>query len=102
MLALEPREIIALDNGIVLHSLPDQDFYHAFSVVTGDQFRLNKTSFWVLERIGTGIEWGKLRASFIQAFEIPLENGLRDLRELIDSLYTQRIVRRESNEKEEI
>ena len=92
MLALEPGETIALEQGIVLHSLPDQNFYHAFSVITGDQFRLNKTSFWVLEAISKGIEWVHLKEGFLAAFEVSAEQGEADLRKLLDELYKQKII----------
>ena len=58
MLALKPGEALTLEPEIVLHSLPDQNWYYAFSVITGDQFRLNQTSFWVLEAISKGIVSG--------------------------------------------
>ena len=67
MLALKSGETLTLELGIVLHSLPQQDWYYAFSVITGDQFRLNQTSFWVLEAISKGIEWVHLRGGFLAA-----------------------------------
>ena len=99
MLALKPGEALALEHGIVLHSLPDQNFYYAFSVVTGDQFRLNKTAFWVLEAISNGIGWIRLKEGFLAAFEISAEEGEADLRELLNDLYNQKIIRRRNDEK---
>ena len=100
MLALEPGETIALEQGIVLHSLPDHNFYHAFSVITGDQFRLNKTSFWVLEAISKGIEWVHLKEGFLAVFEVSAEQGEVDLRTLLDELYEQKIIGRQGHGKE--
>ncbi len=37
MLALKPGTLLLLEPGIVLHSLPDQNWFHAFSVITGDR-----------------------------------------------------------------
>ena len=99
MLALEPGETIALENGIVLHSLSGQNWYHAFNIITGDQFRINKTSFWVLETISNGIEWNRLKEGFLAAFEISDEEGEADLRELLNDLYNQNIVRRHNDEE---
>lgn len=99
MLALEPGETIALEHGIVLHSLPDQNFYYAFSVVTGDQFRLNVTSFWVLEMISDGIEWAQLKDKYLAAFKVSAVQGKADLKHLINDLYKQNIIRRRNNEK---
>jgi len=99
MLALKPDETIVLEQGIVLHSLPDQNFYHAFSVVTGDQFQLNRTSFWVLETISNSIEWSQLKNKLLAAFEVTDLQGEADLRKLVSDLYEQKIIRRCNDEK---
>ena len=100
MLELESNATLALEKGIVLHSLPDQDWYYAFSVITGDQFRLNRTSLWVLENISTGIEWIRLKDDFLSNFEVSSEQGLNDLQELANNLYSQKIIGRAGNEEE--
>lgn len=100
MLALKPETVLNLEPGIVLHSLPDQNWFHAFSVITGDQFRLNRTSYWVLETISNGIDWTLLRDKFIKTFEVSAKQGESDLRELVDELYKQKIIRRQGDGKE--
>jgi len=102
VLELESSATLALEEGIVLHSLPEQDWYYAFSVVSGDQFRLNKTSFWVLENISAGIEWSILRDNYLKTFEVPLSQGETDLKALVNDLYSQKIIRREGNEKDKV
>ena len=97
MLALKSGVVLALEPGIVLHSLPDQDWFYAFSVVTGDQFRLNRTSFWVLETINSGIEWGRLRDSFLTTFEVSAHRGEADLRKIVNEFYKQKIIRRQGD-----
>ena len=97
MPTLKSGVVLALEPGIVLHSLPDQDWFYAFSVITGDQFRLNRTSFWVLENISTGIECTRLKSDFLETFEVSPEQGEADLRNLVTELYKQRILRRKRN-----
>ncbi len=99
MLEIKPDTVIALSPGIVLHSLLDQEWYHAFSVENGDQYNLNRTSFWVLEKIGDGIEWERLVNDFIDHFEVSLEEGQADLSELVKELHNQNILRRQENGK---
>ena len=94
--------VLALEPGIVLHSLPNQDRFYAFSVISGNQFRLNRTSFWVLEKISTGIEWSKLRDYFLETFEVPSEQGESELKSLVDELCSQTIVRRNGDEKDKV
>lgn len=101
MLALKPRTLLALESGIVLHSLPDQNWFYAFSVITGDQFRLNRTSFWVLEEIGEGIEWTRLKGNYLATYDVSVEQGEADLIELLNELSSQKIIRRKDNGKEE-
>ena len=97
MLALESDTILALEEGIVLHSLPDQDHFFAFSVITGDEFGLNRTSFWVLEAIGGGVQWSELKSSFLKTFEVVTVRGESDLRALIEQFYNEKIIRRRDN-----
>ncbi|MCL0091275.1 PqqD family protein, partial [Dehalococcoidales bacterium] len=87
--------------GIVLHSLPDQDWFFAFNVETGEQFRLNHTSFWVLETISDSIEWIRLRDSFLETFDVSAHQGEADLRKLVNELYKQKIIRRRGHGEEE-
>ena len=102
MLALKSSVVLVLEPGIVLHSLPDQDWFYAFSVITGDQFRLNRTSFWVLENISTGTEWTRLRDDFFKTFKVPSEQGEADLRRLMSELCKEKIIRRVRNEKNKL
>lgn len=102
MLEMKSDTILALESGIVLHSLPDQDWFYAFSVTTGDQFRLNRTSFWVLEEISSGIEWIRLRDHFLATFEVSTRQGETDLQNLVNEMYGQKIVRRQDNEEKAI
>lgn len=100
MLALEPGVVLALEPNIVLRSIPDQDWFFAFNVVTGDEFCLNRTSFWILEALGSGAEWGQLKYGFLETFEVDPEQGEMDLRELVNELYKEKIIRRSSNGEE--
>jgi len=100
MLALKPGTFLALETGIVLHSLPNQNWFSAFSVITGDQFQLNRTSFWVLEDIDNGIEWTCLQHDYLATFEVPPKQGEADLSQLLNKLYNQKVIRRWDNGKE--
>ena len=102
MLALRPGVVITLEPGIVLHSLPEYDWFYAFSVTSGEQFRLNRTSFWVLEKISDGMEWIRLRDNFLATFDISPQQGEVDLEELLNGLHEQKIIRRQGNEEDKL
>lgn len=97
MLALEAGVVLALEPNIVLRSIPNQDWFFAFNVVTGDEFRLNRTSYWILETMGDGAEWGQLKYGFLETFDVDPEQGEKDLRELVIDLFEEKLIGRRSN-----
>lgn len=101
MLALGPGVILALTPDILLRSVPGQDIYYAFNVATGDHFRLNRTSYWILETIGDGIEWTELETRFLDSFDVPQYQGKADLETTIDQFLQERIIRRVTGGKAE-
>ena len=100
MLELEPDAVLTLEPGIVLHSIPDQNWFYAFSVHTGDQYRLNRTSYWVLEQIGEGVKWDRLMTNYLDFFDVIAIQGKKDLRQLVSQLSKQKIIRRKESEKD--
>jgi hypothetical protein len=100
MLEIKPDTPIALTPSIVLHSLPSRNFYYAFDVESGEQYKLNMTSFWVLEKISARIEWSELKESFLNTFEVSPEQAQMDLIALINDLSNQHLVRSEENGKD--
>lgn len=92
MLALKPDTVLALEQGIVLHSLPEQDHFFAFSVISGDEFKLNRTSFWVLESIGKGVKWDELKSSFLKTFDVDPEQGELDICEIVEQFLNEKII----------
>lgn len=79
MLVLGPTTKLALSPFILLHSLPDHGLYFAFDAASGDHFRLNRTSFWLLETVGPGITWADLCSRFLEAFDVEPEVAVQDL-----------------------
>ena len=99
MLALKSDTVLALEQGVVLHSLLGQDHFFVFSVISGDEFKLNRTSFWVLESIGKGVKWDELKSSFLKTFDVAPEQGELDICEIIEQFLNEKIIRRRDNGK---
>lgn len=93
-MVLGPETRLALSSSILLRSLPSHDSYFAFDVAAGDQFRLNRTSFWILETIGCGVRWNDLLAQFLETFDVTPQQGREDLSDIVGLFYQERIVRR--------
>jgi hypothetical protein len=100
MLALKDDDIISLVPNIALYGDAKRNFFFAFNVITGEQFRLNSTSFWVIESITEGIKWAKLKESFFQKFDVEWEQGDKDLNSLARHLQRMGLVEIERGEKQ--
>jgi hypothetical protein len=94
MLELNPETVLTLSSSILLRSVPNRDSYFAFDVVGGDQFQLNRTSFWILEAIGRGIRWEELCSKFFETFDVEPGDGLFDLKHVVIQSIEDGIVRR--------
>ena len=101
MLDLESGVVLGLGSGIALHSLPDQDRYYAFNIIEGIQFRLNHVSYWVLETIRDTIEWGELKAAFLENFDVPPCQGEESLKKILSHFHKENVIGRENYEDQE-
>jgi hypothetical protein len=100
MLALKTDDKISLVPNMALHGDAKHDFFLAFNVITGEQFRLNSTSFWVMESIVESIELSKLKESFFQKFEVDRARGEKDLGNLATQLLDLGLVEITGGEKQ--
>ena len=100
MLAPRPGVNFELVPTLVLRAAGG-DLYYAFDVATGDHFRLNETSYWILETIGEGIAWEGLVRRFLDEFDVPAGPGIADLTEIIQEFHQQSIIREVPNEAQE-
>ena len=101
MLEMRDGDTLFLSDGVMLHSVPREDWYYAFSVVTGDQFRLNGPSFWILEAIGGGMSWGALRKAFLEEYDVEVEKGREDLVQTVAEFVEQGLVGRQANAEDQ-
>ena len=81
MLALDDTHVLRLADDIQLHSEENQDFYYAFNLVTGDQFRLNEPAYWVLENLDQGFLFAELLERFAFAYGLDQDAATKDLHE---------------------
>ncbi len=100
MLGIDEETTLELSPSVLLRSVPARDVYYAFDISTGDSFRLNTTSFWILEAIGRGIGWAALREQFLGNFEVAREQGISDLVDTVRQFLHDGIVRRPSHERD--
>lgn len=100
MLALKAHDTIALVPNIALHGDVDNNFFLAFNVITGEHFRLNCTSYWVLKSITEAIQWANLKKSFFQKFEVDRTQGNEDLDSLASQLLELNLVEINGGEKQ--
>lgn len=100
MLALKGGDRISIAPNVALHGDAKNDFFLALNVVTGEQYLLNSTSFWVMESVTEGIDWAMLKESFFQKFEVDRTHADRDLTKLASQLLELGLVKIAGGEKQ--
>ena len=99
MLEIDPRARFGISKNIRLKAIPESDQYYAFDIESGDHFSLNRTAYWVLERISSDVDLASLLADFGNEFGLEREEALKDLTELLGFVFEKRIIiRRHNNE----
>ena len=101
MLEMRDGDTLFLSDGVMLHSVPREDWYYAFSVVTGDQFRLNGPSFWILEAIGSGVTWHSLQEAFLGEYDVEADTGREDLANTVAEFIEQGLVGRRADAEDQ-
>ena len=93
MLVLNAETRFQLEDNILLQALPELDYYFAFNVENGDNFKLNETAHWVLATIGNGINYSELGKNFSEKFEIEDEIAKQDLVEVLQYAIENKIIK---------
>ncbi len=94
MLELDRTTKLALSPSILLQSIPVHGLYFAFDVARGDHFRLNRTSYWLLEAVGSGVMWADLCSHFLNAFEVEPDVAVQDLVAAVGQCHEYGMIRR--------
>ncbi len=84
MLEIEPDIIFSLPKDIILKDFPDLNQYYCFNIRTGDQYELNYSSHWILEKIQCSIGLQDLICAFVKEFDITPNEAEMDVAEVID------------------
>lgn len=93
MLAIKEETRLTLGDGIALQAIPELDHYYAFNTISGDQFQLNHTAYWVLEAIQDGVDFHNLLTKFASAFDLNENEGKRDLIEVLNFAFDNKIIK---------
>ena len=101
MLEIRDVDALFLLDGVMLHSVPREDWYYAFNVKTGDQFRLNGPSFWILETIGGGVTWQTLQEAFLGEYDVAADTGREDLANTVAEFMEQGLVGRRADAEDQ-
>ena len=82
MLEIGSDNIFLLNRDIVLKAIGGENFY-ALDLSTGDHFKLNCTSYWILESLTTPMAFSFLQYEFGHHFCIPESQAAEDLYEVV-------------------
>lgn len=92
MLAINPDSKFVLAKGISLQGISELGHYYAFDTTTGDHFKLNHTSHWVLETIYSETSFRDLVEQFVLVYDLSQNAAIEDLTEIIQYAVENHII----------
>jgi hypothetical protein len=100
MLELGENKPLELGASIFLQEIKELEKYWAFNIETGENYSLNRTSYWILMQIGEGRPLPDISHDFINTFDVEEEVGKNDFDNIINNFLDEGIIeRREENEE---
>jgi len=101
MLEVKSKRKLAMSDNILIQGIPELDHFYAFNVKDGDHFKLNRTAYWVLETICSGlIRFKDMIIRYMAEFNIDRRTAKNDLDEIILFALNNKIIKEVLDEKE--
>ncbi len=92
MLAMKPETKLILKSTVIIQAIPELDHYYAFDTNSGDQFQLNHTAYWVLEKLIQKMTFQELLGRFAECFGLDTNTATDDLTEVFQFAFENRIM----------
>ncbi|MFH1977447.1 MAG: PqqD family protein [Pseudomonadota bacterium] len=94
MLEMKDTDTFEISPSIFLQKISELKKYWAFNTDTGEHYTLNKTSYWILERIAGGAAVEDMVQDFLGTFDVEEKEGTRDFNEIIKNFLDEGIIER--------
>jgi hypothetical protein len=95
MLEINDKSCLTLLDSSVLQSIPELDHYYAFDTFSGEQYQLNESAYWVLNKIGKGISFKELLSRFASEYDLDEEVSRKDLLDVLQFALNNNIIKEE-------
>lgn len=95
MLEINEDDAYLLSENIYLHKIAELEKYWAFNIDSGENYSLNETSFWILERIAGSAPLKGVLAEFLETFDVDDKQGKNDFCEVITGFVNEGMIRKE-------
>lgn len=93
MLEIGTKTVLHVADGVVMKSFPEANQYYAFNTITGDNFDLNHTAFWVLNSLTDAVVLSELETEYVETFGVRRALGAKHLKELIAILLENALIK---------
>lgn len=94
MLEMKDTDTFEISPSIFLQKISELKKYWAFNTDTGEHYTLNKTSYWILERIAGDLPLQNIAQDFLSAFNVEEKEGKRDFNDIIKNFLDEGIIER--------
>lgn len=93
MLEIKETDIFELADNIFLQKIAELEKYWAFNIEKGEHYSLNKTSYWILEKIAENFPLQSILTDFLSYFNVEKKEGSKDFEDIIKKFLNEGIIK---------
>jgi hypothetical protein len=92
MLEMNLQAKFKLNDEFVLHQIEELDKYWLFNIETGDIFKLNDVSMFILQGLREGKSFGSLVSRLLQQFDVMEDRAQKDVQKILLKFIDEKII----------
>lgn len=92
MLEINPLARYKLNEDFVLHQIEELDKYWLFNIVTGDIFKLNDVSMFILQGLRQDKSFGSLVSGLLQQYDVSENRAQKDVHKILLKFKNEKII----------
>lgn len=92
MLEINPQTKFKMNDEFVLHQIEELDKYWLFNIVTGDIFKLNDVSMFILQGLRKGKSFESLVSGLLQQYDVSEDRAQKDVQKILSKFTSEKII----------
>lgn len=92
MLEINPQARFKINEEFVLHQIEELDKYWLFNIVSGDIFKLNDVSMFILQGLREGKSYESLVSGLLQQFDVMEDRAQQDVKNILFKFLKEKII----------